>query len=163
MEIWKPYRENETYEISNKGNVRNRRTGRNMRISTNSKGYKTTQLIIDDICRSKRIARLVAETFLDTDKDHTGLDVTYKDGNKSNVRDSNLVWASRKDIINNSYKNGREQTHRMRKVRCIETGEVFKSITECSKVMGISREGVGRSANNPFTKTRDGYHFEFIE
>ena len=161
MEEWRRCVEVPIYEISNTGLVRNRRTGRIMKTHINERGYEIVQLRYQGAIYDRRVHRLVAEAF--DDGSHAGMEVTHRDGNRSNNNLDNLVWSTRKEIIGNTYRNGREQLHRMRKIRCVETGEEFRSIEEASMAMGISRWTISKCVNNPVVKTRKGYHFEPME
>lgn len=161
MEEWRRYWEVPIYEISDTGLVRNIRTGRIMKTYVNERGYEVVQLSYLGKDYPKRVHRLVAEAF--DDGSHRGMEVTHRDGDKLNNNLDNLAWSTRKEIISNTYRNGREQTHRMRKVRCVETGEEFRSIGEASIMTGVNRWTISKCVNNPAVKTRKGYHFEPID
>lgn len=150
------------YEISNDGQLRNIKTGRIMKTHINSRGYEVVALTINGRVQTERIHRLVAEAFLEDDE-YYGEDVTFRDGDRSNIYADNLRWISRRDLVRNTYNNGRRQTHRMRRIRCVETGEIFDSIIECSRVMGINRSSICKCVNDGYLKTREGYHFEPVD
>lgn len=161
MEEWRSYRNQSKYDVSNEGRVRNSRTGRILKQTTNDRGYKTVTFRVGDERRTYRVSRLVAETFIDGEYD--GMDVTYIDGNKENVRLDNLEYRTRGEIIRKTYDDGRKQTHAMKPIRCVETGEEFESIKECARVMGVDKTCISRCVNQRSFRTRDGYHFEAIE
>ena len=48
-----------------------------------------------------------------------------------------------------------------RPVKCVETGQVFKSIRECCDHLGLSYKSVWNAINSG--NARDGYHFVFEE
>ena len=50
----------------------------------------------------------------------------------------------------------------VRKVRCIETGEVFDSQKEASKNLGVNQQSIGKVLKGKLKQT-GGYHFEFVE
>lgn len=161
MERWMPCKLTNIYNVSDEGRVMNRRTGRIMKTSIDKRGYETVQL--SDNCKKydRRVHRLVAEAF--DDGSHEGMEVTHRDKNRRNNRLDNLEWSTRKEIIADTFRNGREQTHRKKPIRCIETGVVYESIKDCSECMGIDRSSISKRANNPAVKSQDGYHFEFVE
>ena len=159
MEEWRTVNDFTTYEVSNKGRVRNSKTRRIMKTSINKKGYETVCLREFGIPRTKLIHRLVAEAFLD---DVDGLDVAHADSNRSNNNLYNLKIKTRAKNMQEIYRNGRKQIHRMKKVKCVETGEVFGSIVECAEAMGTSPQAVSRCVNNPALSNKDGYHFRPI-
>lgn len=50
-----------------------------------------------------------------------------------------------------------------RAVRCVETGEVFRSTREVERQLHISHSGVARCCNGtPRYKTHGGYHWEYV-
>ena len=161
MEEWRTYEKIPRYLVSDEGRVKNSRTGRILKPSVNNRGYKQVSLHEDGKHYTAKVSRMVAETFIECDEE--GLDVTYIDGDPSNVCVNNLEWKSRKELINDTYKNGREQTHRMRRIRCVETGEEYRSIVECSRLTGLNAASICKCVNSPYTRTRDGRHFEPIE
>jgi hypothetical protein len=162
MEVWKVCEELPAYEVSNLGRVRRISTGRIMKTSVNSKGYETVCLRHDFQQYTRRVHRLVAAAFYPGD--HEGMDVVHLDDDKLNNEASNLEWRTRKDNIHYMYKTGiRNNEYKKRKIRCVETGEEFDSITECSVIMGIGEQSISRCVNNRYLHTRDGYHFEPVE
>ena len=81
-EIWLTIKQNENYEISNLGNLRNRKTKQILRVWKNSSGY----LIVSIRNGAKQccytIHRLVAEHFIDNP--YNLPQVNHIDGNKEN-------------------------------------------------------------------------------
>lgn len=54
-------------------------------------------------------------------------------------------------------RNGRPWANR---VVCIETGEIYKSVVECSKITGISTWSIYKSVNRGFASS--GFHFRLV-
>ncbi len=110
-EIWKPLKEYEgLYEISNMGNIRSlikkgntkhqmKKTG--VDVSTS---YINVMLSKNNIPLTKRVHRLVAETFI-PNPDNKPV-VNHKDGNKKNNAASNLEWMTYSENTLHSFKNG---------------------------------------------------------
>lgn len=47
--------------------------------------------------------------------------------------------------------------------RCIETGEIYKSIAEAQRQTGIKKESIGKVCNRTgYYKTAGGFHWEFV-
>lgn len=160
MEEWRTISGFPKYEISNKGRVRNSKTGRIIKTSIDKRGYEYVSLCGSRIKHTRRIHRLVAEAFSDDIDD--SLDVIHQDGNRRNNGINNLVTKSRSKKMQDVYRNGKRQIHRMKKIMCIETGEIFDSITECAMAMNTSRQAISRCVNNQALANRDGYHFKEI-
>ncbi len=161
MEQWKPSREFENYEISDKGGVRNAKTGRVLKPITNNRGYQQVCLRDGGKQYTRKIARLVADTYVDGGRPE--LDVTYLDGDKKNLDSENLKWCTRKEAINRTHQPGEKPRHKMRRVRCVETGEEYDSIDECSDDMGVDRHIISRLVNRRSYESKCGYHFEPVD
>lgn len=149
MEVWRPSNYAENYEVSNDGNIRNLKTGKILKGSTDSQGYKTVSVRINDKQKTKKVHRLVADAFLE--EDIRGIRVSHKDGNKRNNKIDNLEIG--KGVINTNKK----------KIKIIETGEVFDSVSECSRATGLNRSSISKCLNYSFYNNRYGYHFEAVD
>lgn len=160
-EQWAPLRETDLYEASSEGRIRNAKTGRILKSYLNKRGQEVVCIQIDGKQQTKSVSRLVGEAFYGDICDDK--DIYHRDGDGSKNQLSNLIVGTRSDTIKNTYKNGREQTHRKRSVRCVETGEEWKSIIEASIKTGLNPDSISKCVNNSATKTLDGRHFEAIE
>lgn len=113
-EIWKPVKGFENnYEISNKGNIRNKK-GLNMKTRTNNRGYHMLELVDDSlVVHTCLLHRLVANTFLeDTGVNPDGTlmkgrhQVNHKDGNKDRNLSENLEWCDQSYNMREAYRLG---------------------------------------------------------
>lgn len=96
----------EDYQVSDAGNVRNKRTGKCIKPYLNDNGY----LIVGLYSRKRgktvhfRVHRLVAESFIENPlKKRT---VNHKDGDKTNNYATNLEWATHKENLRHAFKTG---------------------------------------------------------
>lgn len=160
-EVWRQSNDMKDYEISSEGRIKNSKTGRIMKTNIDKKGYEQVTLRDQKRACTRRVHKLVADAF--HPGDHEGLEVTHLDRNRLNNRADNLAWKTRSEIIQQTYKDGRKQSHKMKKIMCVETGVIYDSIVDCSRDMGLTRQAISKSANNPVLSTKDGYHFEFID
>lgn len=164
MEIWKTVNGHPNYEISTEGRVKKKATGKILVSTDDSRGYPAVTLIDDDKQRTKNVHRMVAETFIpNPDNKRT---VNHKDGNKRNNHISNLEWNTLSENVTHAYRTGLK--HRpdnagspKRKVRIVETGEVFESIGACARAIGGDQAHITNCLSGRY-KTHKGYHFEAV-
>ena len=161
-ERWLPCNEFPAYEVSNTGKVRNAKTGRILRTYINEKGYETVTLRKDGQQYTVKIHRLVADAFCE--KYYDDLEATHMDRNRLNNYADNLEWRYRSDIHRRSFRRPGARPRipgRAKKIRVIETGEIFLSIDECAQALGMSRSVVSKCVNYPYLENKFGYHFMF--
>ena len=96
-EYWLPIEDQDGYEVSNLGNVRNIRTGRILKPRLNQpNGYYRVSLRGRDTC----VHKLVADAFLSSDSHNN--EVRHKDGDRANNRLHNLERFSRQKVVRDS-------------------------------------------------------------
>lgn len=94
-EIWKTCTDYDMYEVSNLGKVRNKNTGRILRLKEKG-GYLNVSLQLSpDKRNSLRVHRLVAKEFIENPENKP--QVNHIDKNKSNNIVSNLEWTTAKE------------------------------------------------------------------
>ena len=133
MEIWKPLRNFPSYNGSSEGRIMNVRTQHILTPVENPDGTLKVCLRKNNRQYSRKVHRLIAETFLG---EHPGLDVRHKDLNPTNNRVDNLYWTSRSETIRDAYNRGTKKPYQSIGIRVLETGEVYDSIKSCSKAIG---------------------------
>ena len=166
VEEWVPAYEFEfEYEVSNLGRVRNAWNGKILKQTTNRKGYKCVTLYIGGQKFSKRVHRLVAESFNAVIPE--GMDVNHIDGDKSNNELSNLEFCTRKENVRHAIDNGLAKPNdfgkKRVKVRCIETGVLYKSINECSRDTRVDVAEIRRYLSGKVKTNCKGYTFEKVD
>lgn len=103
MEEWKRLKNFPGYEGSTEGRIRNIRTQKIQRPRANDKGYLKVDIYVNKRRRNVKVSRLIAEAFHGS---HPGMDVRYKDDDRSNVSADNLEWCTRSELIKAAYSKG---------------------------------------------------------
>lgn len=116
----------------------------------------------DRVGKVYKVHRLVADAFL-AKKDPTHTVVNHKDGDKHNDRVDNLEWctyaenvAHAKNVLGCPFGGLRSV-----KVLCVETGEIFDSMTEVTKKIGIPVSGISRATKSNYRA--GGCHWKNVE
>ena len=133
------------YLISSDGIVINTKTGKTLKGSPDKRGYIIISIWIDGKMYSKKLHRLVAETFIPNPENKPT--VNHKDGIKTHNYVDNLEWATHKENIDHAIKTGlrninginsvsniytEEQVHEVCKL--LESGKQPKEISELMHV-----------------------------
>lgn len=97
MEQWKVVCDFPDYEASNEGNIRKKKTGREVKQYTNANGYKMVWVYIEGKRVNKYVHRLVATAFLGLPKNNE--EVNHKNGVRGDNNINNLEWVTHIDNI----------------------------------------------------------------
>lgn len=162
-EVWKPIDGYEgLYEVSSFGNVRSYKKSR-WGLRDNPKilnGFMGKHYLTVVLCKDKKITkyihRLVAIAFIPNPEHHK--EVNHIDGNKTNNHVSNLEWVSHAGNMKHAIKN--DLFGKQKKVRCVETGEIFGSITKAAKSVN-SRQSTLSAKLLYGNGALNGKHFEY--
>ena len=157
VEIWKPIDGYSSYEISNLGNVKNKKTGKILKPGLSGNGYYTVSLWKNGKAHTKYIHELLAYSFIGVKK--KGFTVNHIDGNKLNNDLSNLEIITYRDNLLHAYEHGLN-THR-KKVQIVETGEIFNSLKECADAIDGSSANIVNCLNGKL-KHYKGLHFKEV-
>lgn len=174
FEVWKPIECYEYYEVSNLGRVRSLdrfvtqkkdgteyarlMKGRLLKPRLQNGGYLVVWLCSNGVSRAVTVHRLVALAFLG---DSNGLDVNHKNGDKQDNRLENLEYVSRRVNIDHSYNVLNRKRLPGKPFRCVESGEVFQTLSDASKRLNIGKCSIS-SVLHGRNKTANNLHFEYI-
>lgn len=129
-------------------------------------GYFAVQIFKNSNHYTKRIHRLVAETFLECPGDK--FEVNHKDGNKENNSVENLEWVTRAGNIRHAISHGLMQhiplvAIEAKKKKIIRSdGVVFGSMTEAARESGANVSNVCAVCQGRL-KTTHGYGFRYFD
>ena len=92
MEKWKKVEHLDKYLISNKGRLKNEKTGRILKTKVNKRGYLCNTISVNGKIMVVKIHRLMAISFIPNPENK--ITVNHIDGNKTNNNINNLEWAT---------------------------------------------------------------------
>lgn len=158
-EEWLSVKGFDHYLISNWGRVYNTRTDALLNPRLSDWGY--LQVCLSDGSRKswRYVHRLVAESYIPGED--VGLEVNHIDGDKTYNNEINLEWVT-KSMNNQHAIDTGLRTPRGVSCRIVNTGEVFRSISDLAKRVGMTPVGV-KYALRYGTKTRNGLKFEYVD
>ena len=167
-EIWK-MTEYDNYMVSNLGNIKslykkNNNPSKSAKsfikghvLSPNkNKGGYLSVLICNKGKKERRyVHRLVANAFIPNPENRK--EVNHKNGIKTDNRVENLEWVTRS--YNEKHKLIKLHKKRENHILCVETGDVFKTITDIQKITGLSAVAISNVLRGK-AKTSAGYHWK---
>ena len=140
--------------------VRQRVASRIMCVLLLNSGYLSVCLNKEGAKRRYTVHRLVASAFIDNLSG--AKTVNHKNGIRTDNRVDNLEWCSQKENILHASRVLRTMKYHGKPIRCVETGETFKSIKEASRHYGVADTNLGNSIRGKGQTRCAGYHWEFI-
>lgn len=120
--------------------------------------YTRVSLRKDNVTRFLFVHRLVASAFIKNGKKLP--EVNHIDCDGHNNRVDNLEWCDRKYNINYSDRTLKASIACKKKVRCIDTGIVYPSVTEAADAIGAHKSKISLVCHG-IRKTTGGVRWEF--
>lgn len=134
------------YSVSDKGEVRNDRTGNFVKPILSNSGYYRVRLWDHGKNKNFFVHRLVAIAFVPNSNNKP--EVNHIDGDKTNNVVANLEWVTGaenkrhcREVLGKVNRNPNlEAAHKACKkiVKCIDTGDIYESITVAAKAIGVT-------------------------
>ena len=149
------------YAATEDGRIWSYRAKKFLKPVDNGKGYLCANLYKNGKGRRCYLHRLIAETYV---PNPAGLpQVSHIDETRTNNCVSNLTWASQKDNSNMPlHKQRLSEKAKKNPVICLETQEIFDSITEAAKVKNTYAGSI-RYCCLGQRKTAGGLHWAYYE
>lgn len=158
------------YQISSLGRVRtlNYKRTKQIRIMngvTDVRGYKCIAFREGGVGSKQKhfmIHRLVAGSFIPNPENKPF--VNHKDGDRCNNSAGNLEWCTRAENEKHKiYVLGHASGSMIppKRVRCVETGEEFESISSAARKMGVCQGAISCALTADY-RTSCGYHWKYI-
>ena len=124
-------------------------------------GYHMIRLSKDGKNKSTGLHRIVATAFIPNPDNKPEVD--HIDGNPANNSVENLRWVTatenRLNPVTRQRRSGKNNPM-SRKVKCVETGEVFESLRQASAWLGFSKGALARSLCKK--QKCGGYEWEYV-
>lgn len=151
------------YQVSNDGevialNFHNQKFSKvlNQDFDKYTDGYKRVTLYKNGKRKRYSVHRLVCEAFIPNPENKPY--VNHIDSNRTNNKISNLEWCTPLENTKHAKTNSFDYRKRFKKVKVIETGVIYNSISECSRILGIERANIHICLKNP-ERTAKKLHF----
>nr|DAP96555.1 MAG TPA: homing endonuclease [Caudoviricetes sp.] len=163
-ETWKPIADYVgLYEVSNKGRVRNLKTGRTLKPGNNGRGYLFVGLYKNGAVKYHYLHRLVALTFIPNPNKLP--EVNHKDEIRTNNKLDNLEWISHRDNSNYGKRNERVSKSKSKAIVQFDlsTGLIIKTYSStitATRVTGINQGNISKAARG-IIKTAGGYGWRY--
>lgn len=178
-EMWKTLNRNPDYQVSTLGEVRSvdrevtdslgrtrKYLGVVLRPSKDEHGYLLVGISKNGHSKRVFVHRLVAEAFIENPDDKPT--VNHIDGDKTNNSVDNLEWATYKENRDHAVRTGLLDLDKVRNharsfskpVRCIDTGQIFSSISDAARHYNVDTETIKYWINN---RHRQSPNLEYSE
>ena len=163
MEEWRGIKGYEgLYQVSNLGRVKTIKTNKIRKLEKVRSGYLRVMLYKNNKSERFLVHRLVAEAFISNPNSLP--EVNHKDENKLNNTVENLEWCSRTYNVNYGTIQEKINKKRCKKIKCIETREIFNSIREAAKKYNVDDTSlVHHLKNKDRYKSVAGYTWEYYK
>lgn len=159
--MWKHIPDFDNYLINEKGDIKSLYHNIILKPINHNNGYKCIVLYKNSKSFRFYIHRLVAISFLT--KPEGNFEINHKDGDKTNNNVSNLEWVTKsQNHIHRVYSLHKSNNMIPKKVKCVETGIVYESVSEATRKNNLKNPICISNAANGIRHKAAGYHWCFI-
>lgn len=156
QEVWKDIKNYEgLYQVSNFGNVRNVKTNKILKCSSDKLGYLRVYLYKNKKRKTEMLHRLIASTFIPNPQNKPI--INHINGCKNCNEISNLEWVTAKENSIHAVNNNLIKTI---PVICVETNEMFKGVNDAERKTGINNGHICKVCKG-IRKTAGGFHWKY--
>ena len=160
--IWKTISTNPNYEVSDEGNIRNKKTKKILKGIPDKDGYLKVHLY----CPTKNyyVHRLVALAFLEAPKENQ-TEVHHIDANRQNNNVKNLKWVTRQENDSHVVHKVNSTSYTPIRVYQILNGEIigeFESMSEAARMTGCNQSHISAVCRGK-RKSTGGFQWRKIE
>lgn len=160
IEVWEESRENPRYAVSSFGRIYDQDRDRFLSQSSDRAGYLRVKLWIHGVRETRSVHRFIVASFFEADISE--FEVNHIDGDKTNNHIWNLELCDRHENMMHAFANGLARpVYAPRRVRIVETGEVFASTGQVDRYLGVSSGSVSKTIRGIQT-TCKGYTFAYV-
>lgn len=146
------------YAITMTGRVWSYRRKKFLKPINNHNGYLMVDLHKNNKGKKYSLHRLVAETYIPNPDNKP--QVGHIDDNPKNNCWDNLYWTTAKNNCN--YGSRAKGCNGAKKVICLETNQIFRTINEAANEMKIHAGSISNVCHGK-RKTASDFHFEFLQ
>lgn len=168
LEDWKTITFATNYEVSNLGNIRNKKSGQILNPGISGQGYKQVSLKFDDTGKFKKqyVHRLVAMMWLDNSENKR--EVNHKNLDRTDNRVENLEWLTSAENQRHKFSTNQQYKTSNRQVIQYDVQgnqiAIWPSVIAAAKALNISRQGIDKCVHHTYNRvTAGGFKWEFLD
>lgn len=157
-ELWRDWPQDPRVKVSNKGNVVSYKRGvcSPLKVSHNNRGYQ--QVGAGHHGSPQYVHKMVAETWIDNPNHYR--EVNHINGDKDDNSVENLEWMTHSQNMRHAWRTSLTKGGSI-PIRIVETGEIFESVSECARRIGVSQAHISNCLAGRRSTCR-GYHVEYV-